>query len=150
MNKKLILIISMVFLFSQNSTDSYGMGYHLNHETGEMEMIVIVLGAVENSGQYSIPVQSDIISLLAIVGGITKEANLESVRVIRRNSGDENTILMVDVEQFLKRGNGEIIRMEPGDIVIVERKKGIPWNTVLPIISMALQIVNLTMFLSTR
>ena len=133
----------MVFLFSQNGAD-----YHLNHETGEMEMMIIVLGAVENSGQYSIPVQSDIISLLAVVGGITKEANLESVRIIRRNS--ENTILTVNVENFLEHGDGEMIRMEPGDIVIVDRKKEIPWRTVLSIVSMALQIVNLTMLLSSR
>ena len=73
-------------------------------------------GHVQRPGIYSIPSSYSLIDLISSAGGPLKTARLSDIRIIRQNQ----QVVKVDVEQFIKTGNRELLPfLQPGDTVIV-------------------------------
>jgi protein involved in polysaccharide export with SLBB domain len=88
----------------------------------EILMQVNVWGFVRQPGQYMVPYDTDLISLLSYAGGPQEEAKIKSVKVIRAGSGEGGTaqVIEVDVKKFLKSADASTIpRLKPGDTVVV-------------------------------
>lgn len=107
-----------------------GPGYPLvqdsyfTDDSGNILMIVNVLGEVNRQGQIIVRENADFATLLALSGGLRKEANLKKV-VVARQSADGNGIqaYTVDIRQFYKRGDrSSFIALKPNDTIIFPEK----------------------------
>lgn len=84
-------------------------------------MAVNVWGFVHKPGQYMVPYETDLISLLSFAGGPREEARIKSIRLVRPDNGSgQPQVIEVDVKKYLQNGlAGEIPVLRPGDTVVV-------------------------------
>lgn len=135
MRRYLILVLLILFanlLFAQQqpppSTDRRSAAkYIFSPKTDALLMSVKVWGEVKQPGIYEVPIGIDLIELLSSAGGPTNSAKLSKVKIIRVVSAnpeaDKSGVFTVDVEEFLDKGNYEIIpEIRPNDTVIVPIK----------------------------
>ena len=122
--KKLILIfvilISFSNLFSQESQVPMQYGDRpAQYILGGADILLInvnLWGHIQRPGIYSIPSSYGLIDLMSSAGGPLTTARLSDVRIIRSNQ----QVINVDVEQFLKTGNSDLLPLlQPGDTIIV-------------------------------
>jgi SLBB domain len=84
---------------------------------------VHVWGYVQFPGQYIIPSTSTIDDLLSLAGGPTQDAGLEDLRIFRRTSDSDQTMIKFDYndllwnERLTKKIN--IPDLEAGDILLI-------------------------------
>ena len=82
---------------------------------------VTILGEVVKPGKYSMPTEKKItlMEVIALAGGFTKDAALNSTTVLRTENGKER-VIKVRVKDITVKGQKEDdIILEPGDIVNV-------------------------------
>ncbi len=84
---------------------------------GDILLINVNLwGHIQRPGIYSVPSSYSLIDLISSAGGPLKTARLNDVRIVRKNQ----QVIQVDVEQFLKTGNQELLpNLQPGDTIII-------------------------------
>jgi hypothetical protein len=88
-------------------------------------MPVNVWGFVNKPGQYMVPYETDLISLLSYAGGPQEEAKIKSIKLVRgvktiNGQKDQPEVIEVDVKKYLKTGQSDIIPvLKPGDTVVV-------------------------------
>lgn len=85
----------------------------------ELMMKVNVWGQVLKPGQYFVPDDTDLISLISYAGGPTENAKINSVRIIRSNNS-EKKVLSVDIKKYTETADPSLIPvLMPGDTIIV-------------------------------
>jgi hypothetical protein len=83
-------------------------------------MAVNVWGFVIKPGQYMVPYNTDLVSLLSFAGGPREEAKIKNIRIIRIAENQDEPVLIVDVKEFLKTGDSALnLMLKPGDTVVV-------------------------------
>lgn len=83
-------------------------------------MAVNVWGFVHRPGQYMVPYETDLISLISFAGGPREEARIKSIKVVRAGKGSKPQVIDVDVKKFLDDGLLDGIPvLKPGDTVVV-------------------------------
>ncbi len=90
-----------------------------------------VLGEVNNPGVFAIGQAVDVIRAIAMAGGETHDAQLKSVRVLRREIDGPPKMYEVDITEMLKGEAKYIPSIEPGDVVYVPRKGIADFNYVI-------------------
>ncbi len=99
----------------QSRAAQYFLGSH-----DQVLMAVNVWGFVHKPGQYMVPYETDLISLLSFAGGPREEARVKSIKLVRAGSGGEPQVIEVDVKKYLESGRvAEIPVLRPGDTVVV-------------------------------
>lgn len=85
--------------------------------SGDILLVNVNLwGHVQRPGIYSIPSSYTLIDLMSSAGGPLKTARLNDVRIVRKNQ----EVIQVDVNEFLKTGNNELLPvLQPGDTIMV-------------------------------
>lgn len=87
----------------------------------EVLMPVNVWGFVNKPGQYMVPYDTDLVSLLSYAGGPREEAKIKSIKVVRTNSlTNADSVLVVDVKKFVNdadRTQNPVLK--PGDTIVV-------------------------------
>ena len=108
--------------------------YFLGKEN-EFLMPVNILGPVNKPGQYMIPSETDVVSLVAYAGGFRDEARLNDVKIVRRMGQPEQPkIIKVDLEKFYATGDRALTPLLlPDDTVIIESKKTVPLKALVEI-----------------
>ena len=99
-----------------------GAQYFLGEED-ELLIKVNVLGFVRKPGQYLVPTDTDLISLLSFVGGPLEDANTKHVKLVRsdKNSGK---VIDINVKKYLQTADDKIIPdILPGDTIVVSASK---------------------------
>jgi len=82
-------------------------------------MAVNVWGFVNKPGQYMVPYETDLISLLSYAGGPREEAKIHKIRLVRSKS-ENPQVIEIDVKKFLNSGRAsDIPVLKPGDTVVV-------------------------------
>jgi len=107
----------------QENSDSNPALYVIQ-ENDNIAMKINIWGEVEKPGQYIIPfsVDPDMITLISIAGGPTSNANLKSIRIIRVSDDHGSITILVNLSDFLDKGNGtSLIDIEPDDTIIIDR-----------------------------
>jgi polysaccharide export outer membrane protein len=90
-----------------------------------------VIGEVGKPGLYTVGEGGqDLWSLLAVAGGITREGNLNNVRVITRE-GSGLSVVRVDLRQVLESGARSVFMLKDGDVVYVPRSRASLWSAAL-------------------
>ncbi|MBE3578057.1 MAG: SLBB domain-containing protein [Limnochordales bacterium] len=80
---------------------------------------VAVLGRVNRPGAYTLPAGARVLDLIALAGGPTQDARVDTITVLRRE-GEAERLLTVDYAAIIGTGNGQQnIVLQPGDVVYV-------------------------------
>jgi len=87
-------------------------------------MGVNIWGFVNKPGQYMVPYDTDLISLLSYAGGPREDAKITGIKVVRgaksNDAKNPGEVIQVDVKKWLKNGSpDEIPVLRPGDTVVV-------------------------------
>jgi len=101
----------------QNRAAQYFLG-----SQDQVTMAVNIWGFVNKPGQYMVPYDTDLISLLSYAGGPREEAKIKDIKVVRpaKTPNTADQVINVNVKEFLKTGKAaEIPVLKPGDTVVV-------------------------------
>ncbi len=109
------------FLHAQNLGQQSSAAQYILGREDQVLMAVNIWGFVAKPGQYMVPYDTDLISLLSYAGGPREEAKIKSIKLVRASTEDqEGKVFDVDVKSFVKSGDASIIpQLRPGDTVIV-------------------------------
>jgi len=94
--------------------------YYLGAED-ELLVPVNIWGFVKNPGQYMVPNNTDLISLLSFAGGPIEGAKIINIRIVRSDSKLGNTVFAINVKKYLETADERLIPiLKPGDTIIVK------------------------------
>lgn len=87
----------------------------------EVLMPVNIWGFVNKPGQYMVPYDTDLVSLLSYAGGPREEAKITDIKIVRNSKiVSSDSVLVVDVKNFIKTADQiENPVLKPGDTVVV-------------------------------
>ena len=101
-------------------SDSRAARYYLGAED-ELLIPINIWGFVRRPGQYMVPNNTDLISLISFAGGPSEGARIKGVKIVRSNSRIGNRVWKVNVQKFLDSADGRYIPiLKPGDTVVVK------------------------------
>ena len=97
---------------------------YLTDDKGNILMYVNVWGDVGSTGHHLVYDGIDLATLMSIVGGPNKGANMKKVRVYREIPEEDGTLVYhLDFEKFVSSGDrSEFIRIKPNDTIIIPEK----------------------------
>jgi len=143
MSKKVLLTVLLVFTFcklSDGLAQEVGLMSTMNrasqYQLGDKDQILMnvnVWGYVSRPGQYLVPRNTDLISLISFAGGPREGCDLSKVKIVRggellaSTNGHHGKVSIVeaDVEDNLKSGEvGKIPVLNAGDTVIIPEASG--------------------------
>jgi hypothetical protein len=125
---------------------------YLTDDKGNILMYVNVWGDVGSAGHHLVYDGIDLATLMSMVGGPNKGANMKKVRVYREVQDADGTLVYhIDLNNFIKTGNrSNFIKIKPNDTIIVPQKLSSYFltqvgtiNTLFSIINIYLQLENL-------
>ena len=129
----ILLIISSIIhgqVESQNSQigsfEEYQLSSqkYISNDQGQIFMKVNIWGEVRSPGSHRVYDGIDFASLLSIVGGPSKAANLKNVRLYREEPDKEgNLVYTINLDKFIKSGDrSSFIKIYPNDTIIIQSK----------------------------
>jgi hypothetical protein len=120
----LLILISTTGYFDASAQDQKyprGAQYYLGTDD-QLLIKVNIWGFVAKPGQYLVPNDTDLISLISFAGGPRDGAKLNSIKLIRDMNPEDKVekILEVNVQKYINDGNESLIpTLKPGDTIIV-------------------------------
>jgi len=80
---------------------------------------IYVIGQVNNPGEFVVNPQVDVLQALSMAGGTTAFADLNNIRILRRNRGVQ-TALSFDYKDVIRgRDLAQNVMLKSGDVVVV-------------------------------
>ncbi|MDZ7331232.1 MAG: SLBB domain-containing protein [candidate division KSB1 bacterium] len=113
-------LVSERISFAQDSKFPRGAQYFLGTDD-QLLIKVNIWGFVAKPGQYLVPSDTDVISLIAFAGGPRDGAKLSRVRLIRSKGTDSTKVVIdVNIKKFVDKGDqSRIPILQPNDTIIV-------------------------------
>ncbi|MDZ7372419.1 MAG: SLBB domain-containing protein [candidate division KSB1 bacterium] len=110
--------------------------YYIGKED-ELLMPVNVLGFVAKPGQYLVPSNTDLVSLIAYAGGFIEGARPNRVKIVRSyHQSNEPPVLWVDMDEYFKTADRNLLpSLKPDDTIIVGGSKGYTFRRVMDFIA---------------
>jgi hypothetical protein len=94
--------------------------YYLGYED-ELLIPVNVWGFVQKPGQYMVPDNTHLISLISYAGGPTENAKISNIRIIRNDPRQGGLVYKINVKKYIDTGDERLIPvLKPGDTIIVK------------------------------
>ena len=131
MKKQSLLIILIPFIFCYSFSQSEPENINLRSSTGAryvsgedgLRMYVNVWGHVRSPGRILIDDGIDLATLLSLIGGPNKGANLKNIRVYHEYPDKNGNIVnVIDFTEFLKTGDrSNFITIQPNDTFIIQQ-----------------------------
>lgn len=117
----LIFIIPVSSGYTQQLGRNLGARYYLGSDD-ELLIPINIWGYVQNPGQYMVPNNTDLISLLSYAGGPKESAKISKIRIIRRSTvNNKNETFIIDVKKYLNTADETLIPLlKPDDTIIVK------------------------------
>ncbi len=85
----------------------------------ELLMKVNVWGQVLSPGQYLVPDNTDIVSIISFAGGPTENARINRIKVVRTTAG-KREIINVNLKDYLESADSEsVLLLKPDDTVVI-------------------------------
>ena len=162
------LFISLLFFFGfSNNIYSQSLlqekdPYSINAED-KLEIIVHIMGEVNNPGKYKVRDDTNILELISTAGGPTEYSNLKNIKLTRGslitksiklssnnnpNASDipgnqqdfnvayEKRVIKINLKKYLESKKPEDLPvLGPGDVVMVTKNRWYTFQTVIRIIS---------------
>ena len=154
----IFVVVSLTSYLNANAQEQKyprGAQYYLGTDD-QLLIKVNIWGFVAKPGQYLVPNDTDLISLVSFAGGPRDGAKLSRIKLIRDQKSEDasNKILEIDVQKYIEHGNESIIpKLKPGDTIIIS---GSVWYhignylTFVTKIATLVQIYWLVVFYSSR
>lgn len=136
------LFLSSVISYSQEQKYPRGAQYFLGTDD-QLLIKVNIWGFVAKPGQYLVPSDTDLISLISFAGGPREGAKLSNIKLIRSKKSEESkkTIITINVKRYIKNGEESLIpQLQPGDTIIVS---GSTWFHISTFLSFITKIATL-------
>lgn len=97
---------------------------YFTDDSGNILMFVNILGQVARQGQFIVRENADFATILAVSGGLVKDADLKKVLVVRQEPDDNGKqAYLVNLKTFYKKGDrSEFISLKPNDTIIIPEK----------------------------
>jgi hypothetical protein len=141
------LIAMCVTTLAQNTQNPFGNplqqasqpSYYYIARPGEITMQVNLWGDVLKPGRYEVPISTDLIQLISLAGGPTREADLSEVRISRyakSAAGLSKYQVKVNLEDFLKTDEAKLPLLN-GDAIYVDYVTRFNFRDVITIVSTA-------------
>lgn len=135
------LCVASTAVFSQETSQppeenrTAASRYFLGKEN-EFLMPVNILGPVNKPGQYMIPSETDLISLIAYAGGFRDDARINDVKIVRRlGEQKQPKIIKIDLTKFYTTGDPNLTPpLKPDDTVIIASQKKVAIRTIAEIV----------------
>lgn len=159
---KRILLLITLFIFAGsvqaqeesflNFQDSYSIKArtqnYYNLGSSFLENIEVhVWGSIEKKGTYRIPKNITLVELLSLSGGLTQQAEVEELRIIRADTLNpgKNSIILVNYndlfnEDRLADPNSVVVNLQNDDIVVVPSSSS--WWTDLRFVTTVISLVS--------
>jgi len=120
----IILVVLNGIGTAQSRLSSAAGGRAAQYFLGSQDQVLMpvnVWGFVNVPGQYMVPLETDLVSLLSWAGGPREDARIKRIRVVRSTTeGDSSMVIDVDVKSFVDSGNlQQNPILLPGDTVVV-------------------------------
>ena len=130
----IISLIAISSLIGQNQSQNNQINsfadYQLSSQkyiadgNGQIFMKVNVWGEVGSPGSHLVYDGIDFASLLSLVGGPSKSANLKNVRLYREEKDEKNNLVYsINLQEFINSGDrSNFIKINPNDTIIIKSK----------------------------
>lgn len=97
-----------------------GAQYYLGNQD-ELLIPVNIWGFVQKPGQYMVPNNTDLISLLSYAGGPTEDARISNIKIVRSDQRRGSQVWKVDVKRYIDTADARLIPpLKPNDTIIVK------------------------------
>lgn len=116
--------------------------YFADSYQGEVLVPVKVLGAVRLPGIYHVPKKTDLVTLMAMAGGLLPNADQEKVFVKRRTK-DKEKVLSVDFFSSVSAEGATVPTVEADDIVTVQAKEPLVSQESLTVLGFVASILSI-------
>ena len=150
MKKQLLLFILIPFIFCYSFSQSEPENINLRSSTGAryvsgedgLRMYVNVWGHVRSPGRILIDDGIDLATLLSLIGGPSKGANMKNVRVYHEYPDKNgNVVNVIDFTEFLKTGDrSNFISIQPNDTFIIKQTT---WSYMIQEVSTVNTLINM-------
>jgi len=114
--------------FSQSGSDNINFqpstgARYVSSEDGVLRMYVNIWGDVSNPGRILVDDGIDLATLLSLIGGPNKGANMKNVRVYHEYPDKNgNVVNIIDLTEFIKTGDrSNFINIQPNDTFIIQQ-----------------------------
>ncbi len=119
-----VLFLSSVSSHAQGVVSGGNAGRAAQYFLGNQDQVIMavnVWGFVNVPGQYMVPLETDLVSLLSYAGGPREDARITRIKVVRSLAEKDSSIVInVDVKKFVDTGDlDENPVLLPGDTVVV-------------------------------
>lgn len=94
---------------------------------------VKVIGAVEKAGIHFVPKSTDLLTLLSLAGGPSRDAEADNITIKRIEEG-RVTILRADLDAMVSATDEDPIELRANDVVMVPQSQPIISDNVLRVI----------------
>lgn len=123
--------------------------YYIGDE-GELLIKVNVWGRVRQPGQYFVPSNTDLITLISVAGGPAEKSRLDNVRIVR-NTASGSEIIIVNIKKYIKTGDQRLIPLlEPEDTVIMSGSIWYVLSNVVTVVAQLAVVANVYYFFFIR
>lgn len=113
-------LLSVQPLSAQDRQGQRAAQYYLGDDD-ELLVPVNIWGFVRQPGQYMVPNNTDLITLLSFAGGPTESAKISKIQIVRSDPKLGNMIIPIDVKKYLETADPRLVPvLRPGDTVIVK------------------------------
>ena len=133
----LVQALNVNLSFGQNEKYPRGAQYFLG--TNDQLLIKVnIWGFVAKPGQFLVPSDTDLISLISFAGGPIDGAKLNSIKLIRSasNKDKKQKVISINVKKFIDKGDGSIIpQLKPGDTIIISGSRWFHFSKYLEVIT---------------
>lgn len=135
----MMLIFGLMIAPAHSQEQNYPRGAQYFLGTDDQLLIKVnIWGFVAKPGQYLVPSDTDLISLISFAGGPRDGAKLSNIKLIRaKRSGVESEELIdINVKKFIETGDEKIIpRLLPDDTIIISGSNWYHFNNFLSFIT---------------
>ncbi len=106
--------------------------YYIGKED-ELLIPLNVLGFVAKPGQYLVPNNTDIISLIAYAGGFVEGAKLNRIKIVRSfHEPNEPAVLWVNMQKYFETADRSLLpQLKPDDTIIISGSKAYTFRRVV-------------------
>jgi len=125
--------------FGTQSPQTNQASFYYIAKPGELTMQVNLWGDVLKPGRYEVPITTDLIQLISLAGGPTREADLSEVQISRysrSSAGIQKFQVKVNLADFFKTDEAKL-SLQPGDAIYIDYVTRFNFRDALAIISTA-------------
>jgi len=130
----------------QQIMPSYGMPLdtYFPDNMGNILMYVNVLGEVYKPGQHIVRQDSDIATVLSLVGGAREDANLKKAKIMRYRADEGGRqVYDINLKEYLEKGDRSgFIELKPSDTIVIPKKKGLSSDMALRIAGLVVSVAS--------